>query len=344
MDFSSVSDTLLERARRHATAGEWGDALQILREQGEAARTHPELATLRADAELRTGHPREARQWLVSALPVIERSGDRAALRKAINQLGVAEIELGALDAAERVFGRAIELARADGDDLLMAHATNNMGAIANIRGRRDEALALYQLAIPAYQRLGNVAGLAQSLHNMAISFRHLGQLTRASDYEQRALAYATECANGPLLALAWLERSELSLRSGDAALAEVGAQRAAAQFAKVPDPIREADALRVVGAARLTLGRIADARSVLERGLALAREHGSRLVEGETLRVLAECFVRLGDREGARRELATAIGIFEVLGAEEQRTEAVHWASVVWRIGPAPNNSAAGS
>jgi tetratricopeptide (TPR) repeat protein len=335
MDFSPVTDPLLERARRHATAGEWGDALHILREHGDAARTHPELATLRADAELRTGHPREARQWLASALPVIERSGDRAALRKAVNQLGVAEIELGALDAAERVFGRALELARADDDDLLMAHATNNMGAIANIRGRRDEALALYRLAIPAYQRLGNVAGLAQSLHNMAISFRHLGQLTRASDYEQRALAYATECGNAPLLALAWLERSELSLQSGDAALAEVGAQRAAAQFAKVPDPIREADALRVVGAGRLRLGRVADARSALERGLHLARAHGSRLVEGETLRVLAECFVRLGDLETARRELATAISIFEVLGAEEQRTEAVHWSSVVWRVRP---------
>ena len=340
MEFSRATETLLQRARRHVTAGEWGDALQILREHGDVARAHPELATMRADAELRTGHPREARQWLTQTLPLIARSGDRAALRKAVNQLGVTEIELGALDAAERVFGQALELARIDGDDLLVAHATNNMGAIANIRGRRDEALAVYQLAIPAYQRLGNVAGLAQSLHNMAISFRHLGQLERASEYEHRAIGYATECANGPLLALAWLERAELSLQSGDGALAEVGAQRAAAQFAKVPDPIREADALRVVGAARLTLDRVIDARSALERGLRLAREHGSRLVEGETQRVLAECFVRLGDREAARSELATAIGLFEVLGAEEQRTEAVEWASNVWRAGPAPNDS----
>ena len=345
MDFASPPDAQLQRARDHAAAGEWADALLVLREQGEAvARAHPELATIRAEAELRTGHPREARQWLTAVLPSLERSGDRAALRRAINQLGVAETELGALDDAERVFGRALELARSDGDDLLVAHATNNMGAIANIRGRREEALSLYQLAIPAYQRLGNTAGVAQSLHNMALSFRHLGQLDRASEYEQRAMQYATECANAALLALVWRGRAELSLLSGDAKLAEVGAERAAAQFARVPDPIREADALRVVGAARLTLGRVADARSVLERGLRLAREHGSRLVEGETLRVLAECFVRLGDREGARRELATAIGIFEVLGAEEQRTEAVHWASVVWWVGPTLKDSPAGS
>jgi tetratricopeptide (TPR) repeat protein len=331
MDFSSDMDAVLQRLRSHANAGEWSDALVILRGEGEAARAHPEMATMRAEAELRTGHPREARQWLASALPSIERSGDRAALRKAVNQLGVAEVELGALDDAEHVFGRALELARSDGDDLLVAHATNNMGAIANIRGRREEALALYQLAIPAYQRLGNVAGLAQSLHNMALSFRHLGQFARASEYEQRAMEYAVECASGPLVALAWRGRAELSLQLGDARLAEVGAQRAAAQFAKVPDPIREADALRVVGAARLTLQRVDDARTVLERGLSLAREHGSRLVEGETLRVLAECFVAQGAAETARRELATAIGIFETLGAEEQRSEAVAWATAVW-------------
>jgi tetratricopeptide (TPR) repeat protein len=336
MDFSSELDATLQRLRSHARAGEWNDALVLLRGEGEAARAHPELATMRAEAELRTGHPREARQWLASALPSIERSGDRAALRKAVNQLGVAEVELGALDDAEDVFGRALELARNDGDDLLVAHATNNMGAIANIRGHREEALALYQLAIPAYQRLGNVAGLAQSLHNMALSFRHLGQLARASEYEQRAMEYAVECASGFLVALAWRGRAELSLVLGDARLAEVGAQRAAAQFAEVSDPIREADALRVVGAARLTLQRVNDARTALDRGLSLAREHGSRLVEGETLRVLAECFVAQGDSELGRRELTAAVGIFESLGAEEQRSEAVTWAARVWES-PSP-------
>jgi len=327
MQFPPDIDTLLRRVRHHATAAEWSDALTILREQGDAARAHPELATMRADAELRTGHPREARQWLTSALPAIERSGDRAALRKAVNQLGVAEVELGALDAAEHVFGRALELARSDGDDLLMAHATNNMGAIANIRGRREEALSLYQLAIPAYQRLGNVAGLAQSFHNMALSFRHLGQLARASEYEQRAIGYATECGNAALTALAWRGRAELSLLAGDARLAEVGALRAASQFAQLPDGIREADALRVVGAARLTLGRTAEARSALERGLELARQHGSKLVEGETLRVLAECLTEVGDHDAARAQLAIAIGLFEAVGAEDQHREAMEWA-----------------
>ena len=330
MDLTSRLDTVLRRARAHASAGEWGDALLLLRAEDAALRDHPELATLRADAELHTGHPREARLWLSSTLPRIEHSGDRAALRKAINQLGVAEIELGELDNAERMFGRALELARDDGDDLLTARATNNMGAIANIRGRRDEALTLYQLAIPAYQRLGNVAGLAQSLHNMAISFRHLGQLERAGEYARRAITYATECANAPLIALAWLERAELALQAGDAPMAEVGAQRAATQFARIPHPIREADALRVIGAARLRRGNLAGAQAALDQALELAREHGSRLVQGETLRVLAECLVAKDERGSGLDALSRAVTIFEELGAEEQKTEALEWAKSV--------------
>ena len=328
MDRSPVLDEVLSAARRHAAAGAWDDVRQLLDMRQDAALHHPEIATLRAEAALRTGHPREARQWLAVALPVIEQSGDRAALRKAVNQLGVADIELGALDDAERVFGRALELARIDQDDLLVAHATNNMGAIANIKGQRDEALTLYQLAIPAYQRLGHVAGLAQSHHNMAISFRHLGQLERADDHGRRAIAYATECANAPLLALARLERAEVSLQSGDAALAEVGAKRAAAEFETIPDPIRHGDALRLVGAARLVLGRYVEAGEALDRALALARRHGSRLVEGEVLRVRAALCAATGRRQDAWELVAEAIGIFDHLGALAERDEARTWAT----------------
>src|ERR687885_321343 len=215
-----VVDGLLANARAHAATGEWDTVRWLLTAHAAAAREHPELVTLRGEAELRTGHPREARSWLAETLPVVERSGDRAALRRAINQIGVAEVELGALEDAERTLGRALELGRRDGDDLLVARATNNLGAIANIRGQRGEALALYQLAIPAYQRLGHLVGLAESLHNMAISFRDLGRFEAADECEQRAIDYAREAGNEALLALANLGRAELALRRCDGGLA----------------------------------------------------------------------------------------------------------------------------
>jgi tetratricopeptide (TPR) repeat protein len=326
MNDSRDTSDLIASARRLATAGDWGELRRLLTEHEAEARTHPELATLRAESELRTGRAREAHGWLTEVLGALGKSGDRAALRRATNQLGVADVELGALDDAERTFGRALELARADGDDLLVARATNNMGAIANIRGQRDEALLLYQLAIPAYQRLGHVAGLAESFHNMAISYRHLGQLDRSDEYERRAIGYASECANASLLALARLGRAEVSLQAGDARLAEVGAQLAASEFSTIPDPIREADALRLLGAARLALRTNAEASDALARALELARAHGSALVEAEALRTRAELRSATGDRRGAREDARLAAETFGRLGALALRDEVVRW------------------
>lgn len=319
-------DGLLATARAHAATGDWDLVRRLLRTEVAVARQHPELVTLRGEAELRTGNPRDARSWLREMLPGVERSGDRAALRRAVNQVGVAEIELGALDDAEGTLGWALELGRRDGDDLLVARATNNLGAIANIRGQRGEALALYQLAIPAYQRLGHVIGLAESLHNMAISFRDLGQLEAADECERRAVDYARDAGAGPLVALAHLGRAELALRTGQADMAEAAARRAAGEFAELPDRIREADALRVVGAAAVAQNKTETAADAVERSLTLARALGSSLIEAEALHVRATLKHSIGDEPGARADAEAAIAIYDRLGATAARQALSEW------------------
>jgi tetratricopeptide (TPR) repeat protein len=321
----AVND-LLSNARAHAATGEWDVVRRLLRTEVASAREHPELVTLRGEAELRTGNPREARSWLSEMLPVVQKSGDRAALRRAVNQIGVAEAELGALDDAERTLGWALELGRRDGDHLLVARATNNLGTIANMRGQRGEALALYQLAVPAYQRLGNLIGLAESLHNMAISLRDLGSLDAADECERRAIDFAREAGGGPLLALANLGRAELALRRGDAGLAEAAARRAAEQFSALPDQIREADALRVVGAAAVTQGKMVVAMDALERSLGLARAFGSPLIEAEALYVRATLRRSTGDESAARADAGAAMAIYERLGASVARNAVAEW------------------
>ena len=319
---------LLATARAQAVAGGWDDVRRTLALHDDVALAHPELATLRAEAELRTGHPREARAWLTTALPKLQLSGDRAALRKAVNYLGVADAELGALDEAQHVFYRVLEMAQLDGDDLLLARATNNLGTIANMRGDRAKALTLYQLAIPAYQRLGNMNGLAESLHNMAISYRHMGQLSRADESEQQAIHFAREAKSTRLLALGRLERAEISLRSGDAALAEAGARRAASEFEALGDEIRKGDALRLVAAATLELGRFDVARTAVDTALELARSQGSALNEAEALFVSAQLFAASHETREAADDARAALAIYERLGAAPERTIIEEWLS----------------
>ncbi len=323
----SESD-LRDRAFELASTGAWPELCALLTSDSvaEASPPAPELANLRAEALLRSGRPREAREWLAAIIPVVERRGDPAGLRQAVNLLGAANFETGDLSEAEAAFERALELGRRDSDDLLVARATNNLGAIANVRGDREQALAMYALAVAACQRLGQARGLAAAYHNMGITFRHIGLLERADEHERRAIEYALDADNAHLLWLARIGRAEISLLSGDARLAEATALRVAKEFGARSDPIQRANALRVAGAARLALGDRSGAHESLEEALSLAHGQGAALVEAEVLRTRAELCVWEGNRPAAREVARSAIRIFEKLDAREDRDRLARW------------------
>lgn len=311
---------LRTRAAQLAQASAWSDLASLLATHAnDGTREVADLVPLRAESLMRTGRPREARTWLTETVDELARRRERAALRRASNLLGASHFALGELDAAQRAFERALELGQEDDDHLTVARATNNLGAIANVRGDRPQALALYQLAIPAYQRLGNALGLAQSWHNIAISLRDLGQLAQADDCERRAIEFGRQAGSPHVVALAQLGRADLSLRGGDPALAEATARRVSRSFETLGDPINRTDACRIVGAALLAQRRLDEARRVLVDALAQARAHGSALHEAETLRTLAELHVATGSLATARAEANAAIEVFERLGATSE-------------------------
>lgn len=314
---------LRQRAEALARENAWAAACALLESEPAAVTGTAELGTLFGKALLRTGRAREAYETLRPVCERLRAQGPRSVWRDAANLLGAAAFELGLLAEAEEAFGRAAELGRADGDVALVARATGNLGAIANVRGSPQSALLLYQLAIPAYQRLGDAHGLAASYHNMAISYRDLGQLRRADELEQRAIEFAREAGSAEFVALARLGRAEISHRRGDFELAEAGARQARALFLEIPDPFGEADALRLSGAACTKLGRLGAARADLELALAIAEAHESALTAAETQRAVAELLLAEGDTEAARTRAIDAEMAFRALGAAEQAAEA---------------------
>ena len=118
-----VADLTLLTARAAAGAGAWGDVrAQLEREELTAERVGAR-AILLAEACLRTGDPRTATRWLDTAAPMLASAGDRPGQRRVVNMQGAAAFALGMLDAAAERFGTALEMARTDGDALLIAAA-----------------------------------------------------------------------------------------------------------------------------------------------------------------------------------------------------------------------------
>lgn len=316
---ASSTARVLDAARHLARDGEWDRVLGRLEQFSSVTPDKGEIALLVGEALLRTGRERAALEWLDSSERVL-RAKDRQAHRHVLNLLGAAHFALGALPEAAARFGEARELALQDDDLLLLARSTNNLGALANLRGEPDAALAHYHLALPAYQRVGQHRGMAEAYHNIAITHRDMGNLEEADEHELRAIEHALDAANARLAAMGRIGRAEIALRRGDAALAECTGRLAHEEFARLGDFQNEADALRLIGVACAAQSRHAEALDSFGRALTLARARAYALNEAETLRDRAAAHLARGDVASAHDDARAAIAIFERLGATRER------------------------
>jgi tetratricopeptide (TPR) repeat protein len=308
-----------ERARGLADAGAWAELVILLQLDPHAVAGDAELRVLLGESLVRTGQERAALRWLESILPSLVGGREAALYRRALNLLGVAAFALGDLDASHAAFTEALACATQADDVLLLARTSNNLGAIANLQARHESALLHYRMALPAYQRLGQRRGLAETYHNLAITYRDLGSLSEADEHERRAIDYAAGDVAPRVAAMGRIGRAEVALRRGDPQLAEETARRAAEKLEDLNDPLNEADAYRLVGTACTAMERFTDAHASFERALSIAASRGHAIVEAETRRDRADAFARMHDDERARSDAAVAIAIFRRLGAVKE-------------------------
>ena len=302
-----LDDLMLQQARARAAAGAWPEVAALLEAQGAPTTDKPARVTLYAEALMRSGAPQRARECLREAVPALTHSANRAAHRTALNLLGAANFAMGYLDEAQAAWDRALELAQQANDTVLVAHATNNLGAIASLRGEWHSALSMYQLAVPVYQRLGDMRGLAQTYHNLAIVHRDLGDYASGDEHEVRAIQFAQQAGAERLVLMARVGRAELALRRADHELALVGALAAGRTSAANGDQETQADAWRCAGEASTALGLHGDARRLLDEAIALAHNAGQALIEAEALLASARLSLRMNERERARDEAGRA-------------------------------------
>jgi tetratricopeptide (TPR) repeat protein len=275
-----------------------------------------ELALLYGETLLRTGRERVAIEWLRQTEPRLAATDPRSH-RHVFNMIGVACFGQGELEEAASAFSTALDLASQNDDLLLLARASNNLGMIANMRGQHEEALAHYRLAVPAYQRVGQPRGIAEGYHNLAITYRDIGDLEQADESERRAIEYASDANVPRIAAVGRIGRAEIALRRNDARLAEMTARVAADDLTRLGgDPWNEADAYRVVGVAAGMQGHLDDALVAFDRALSIARGRGHSLNEAETLRDRARVLLRQRAQDLGQADARSAIEIFRKLGA----------------------------
>ena len=312
-------DTLLSSARLLAEKAAWDDLIRLLEPAASRPTMSDELSVLFGEALTRARREIDAQQWLRPVVSRLAHGTDSALHRRAVNLLGVSCFRVGDLDQAAEAFTAALELATEASDSLTIARASNNLGMIANMRGHCELALSYYRRAIPTYQRNGHAQGLAETYHNIAITFRDLEQLDEADAHEQRTIAYASAGQVPRLVVMGHIGRGEIALRRGDPELAIATAQHAVRELGQLRDPLNEADAWRLLACALCQADRLDDSREAFARALSLARTHGHVFNEAETLRDRMRLWVRMLQRSSALNDGAASLALFRRLGATRE-------------------------
>lgn len=309
---------------RLASERRWGRIRDRVAGLDDAALVaEPKIAYQVAQALAHLGHMERALNLVAAAEAEFRARHDQVNLLAALNLTGAVQFELGDLEGAEERFSELLELAGERGDDEMSGRATNNLGAIASLRGEHERALSLFRLSIPAYQKVGFLAGLAQSAHNLGIVYRDLGYWREADSYYKRALRRARQIDDDRLAAMARVGRAEISHRRGDRDYASAEAQRALETFIRVEDELGRADALKLLGSIAAERDEFSEAGRHFDDALTLAREHANLLLEAEILEERAELHARTGRSALARADLEVAAAAYRRIGAGKRQEQA---------------------
>ena len=296
--------------------GRYGEVLAAYQTHTPEGADPPALVLTAAAAAARLGDLDLATTLAVAALDRFAAERDRLGWGRALNLLGAIHFERGAIEQADACFGQAVRLARESEDALLTARASNNLGTVADLRGRSDLALSLYRAALLAYQGLNHRRGIAETCHNLGITLARLGALEDARESSRRAVGEAEALGERLLLALSLGGVGERSLQCGDLEHAGRALERAAQLAEEADDAVTGAEVARLRAVLSLRREAYDEAYGQADLACVGAERAGSALVRAECLVVQALALRGLERAEEAEVRRAEARAALESLGA----------------------------
>lgn len=236
------------------------------------------------------GNHAAASDLYAQSLAVADAISYKAGRAHALNCLGTIAQFRGDLPAAERWYGEAARLAHRLGDRRLSAMVQQNLGIIAEVQERSDEAVAHFRLALAAFELEEQRDAMLMVLNNLGVLYTREAAYLRAAEVLERAQDLANELGDVVSEGIVEENRASLYLATGKLEQAEAAATQAYTIAEQRHDNTRRASAFRLLArVARVREPSSPHAVMLLERALALCEL-------GEDVELRAEILCDLGD------------------------------------------------
>ncbi|MFI6691305.1 AfsR/SARP family transcriptional regulator [Streptomyces sp. NPDC050433] len=239
----------------------------------------------------------DARTLLRHAVAHWDRTANEPALCRTLIDLCAADASIGGYAEAADAGERALDLARALGDEPAEAEALRVLGTLNWHLGENRKALVLLQKSLAIKSLSGDVWDMARSRNNVAVTLLLLGERGRALVHFRNALT----------------------------------------GFREAGDKIASAQTLNNVGQLQLQAGELASARHSLEESISFLEAAGSRYDRATVRRNLAEVLVESGESAAALILFGETLSEFRALADRKSQAEAlVGIGEAHWRLGNA--------
>src|SRR5213595_1518661 len=306
---------IVVKARALAAAGHHAAVVEFLGSRDQSELADPTLALLYGIAQARLGRHEQGLQWIDRALAGARQRDERGVERHALNARGAIALVSGNLTEAADFCTQALMAASRDSDHAITGRASNNMGIISHLRGRYAEAISSWEIASAAFHRAGMQAGVADCQHNLANAYREQGALDKALATAEQAVAGAEVTRDETLYAMTLRGRAEIRAVRSEPELARRDLDRIRVIRSQMPDPVAEAEDLRIQALVLAAENHLPRAEKALREVIGRAELHERLLLQGEATRDLAVVLRRAGRTAEAQAAAMAAKRIFAQIG-----------------------------
>ena len=250
------------------------------------------------------------------SLAVADTASYKAGRAHALNCLGTIAQFRGDLPSAERWYGEAARLAHRINDRRLSGMVQQNLGIIAEMQDRTDEAVAHFRLALAAFEQEGQGDAIVWVLNNLGVLYTREGTYERAAEVLERALNLARDLDDAASETFVEENRGAMFLATGRLTDAEQCCRRAHDLAERRKDDTRRAAAFRLLARINLERDRQAPLAIVLfERALALCERGEDVQLRTEILSDMGDAFVERGEVARAKDYWRRALELARLAG-----------------------------
>ncbi|HKO63265.1 MAG TPA: sigma 54-interacting transcriptional regulator [Pyrinomonadaceae bacterium] len=302
LDSKAVQSLKVQLALAYNYNGDHPKAISILkgalREDGEELSPGPVYAALSRVYRSISEYP-IARDYAQRALEHFRQSGEWRGLADAYFALGVIQAQEGDYDNALENLQQALKLIGDNPASYTLGKIYANMAGVCWFLKRPQEGIRYLEKAIGYYERTDHIASAANGYNNLGINLTLIGQWGKAQQALERALALASEAdERAEKVPMILDSLGDLLMLRGELDQAKDYLTRAVTLATEDGNKWYACQALRTLARCYLTMEDHVRAISKVREALSLADEIGDRQAICDSSLILAEAYMRNGERE----------------------------------------------